>query len=67
MGLRGRARVIVYRCGIGLGLELVEHAVEVKSVEDEAGSLAHGLEAGTPLVVEGAAFDTDVLHGFGTR
>lgn len=66
MGLRGRI-VIVCRQGVGLGLEFVEHVVEVMSVEDEAGSLAHGLEAGTPHFVKGTAFDADVIHGFGAR
>ena len=66
MGPLGVA-VIVGRWRRCRGLELVEQAVEVDLVEDQAAALAHGHEPRAPLFVEGAALDADVLDGFGVR
>jgi hypothetical protein len=49
---------------LALLLELVEQAVEVFSVEDEAGSLVERIQAWSPCSVEGPPLDTDVRHGF---
>jgi hypothetical protein len=46
------------------GLELVEEAVEVVAVEDQAAALSHRDQARAPVLVEGAALDADVLQRF---
>lgn len=49
----------------GVRLELVEQAVEVAHVEDDAAPLGDADQARAPLLVEGAALDADVGHGLG--
>jgi len=46
-------------------LQLVEGAIEVVHVEDEAGADADWRDAWADQAVEGSALQADVRHGFG--
>ena len=48
-------------------LELVEELVEILTVEDETGPLCNRHEVGTPLLIERASLDADVVDRFEVR
>jgi len=44
--------------------EFIEELIKVFAVKDHARAMTHGYEMGTPHLIESAAFDADVGHGF---
>lgn len=68
MRLVGALEVVcggVFAAEFGLALEAVEEGVEVQTVEDQAGTLAHGHQLRPPAGLEDAPLDADVGQGFG--